>query len=114
MQIGGDLEIRILDNPDQTPAARSQRKHRCPDDLSFGERRFSREDLRILLAVDSKLALSLENALMFQTVERSATTDYMTNLPNARSLFMRLESELSRCKRTGVPLCPDGLRPGRI
>ena len=64
---------------------------------------FSREDLRILLAVGSKLAMSLENALMYQTVERSATTDYLTNLPNARSLFMRLETELSRCKRTSVP-----------
>ncbi|HEY3839222.1 MAG TPA: sensor domain-containing diguanylate cyclase, partial [Bryobacteraceae bacterium] len=64
---------------------------------------FSREDLRILLAVGSKLAMSLENALLYQTVERSATTDYLTNLPNARSLFMRLESELSRCKRTGIP-----------
>jgi diguanylate cyclase (GGDEF)-like protein len=64
---------------------------------------FSREDLRILLAVGSKLAMSLENALLYQTVERSATTDYMTNLPNARSLFVRLESELSRCKRTSVP-----------
>ena len=64
---------------------------------------FSREDLRILLAVGSKLAMSLENALLYQTVERSATTDYLTNLPNARSLFMRLESELARCKRTGVP-----------
>ncbi len=64
---------------------------------------FSREDLRILLAVGSKLAMSLENALLYQTVEKSATTDYMTNLPNARSLFMRLETELARCKRTGVP-----------
>jgi diguanylate cyclase (GGDEF)-like protein/putative nucleotidyltransferase with HDIG domain len=64
---------------------------------------FSREDLRILLAVGSKLAMSLENALLYQTVERSATTDYMTNLPNARSLFMRLDAELARCKRTGVP-----------
>ena len=64
---------------------------------------FSREDLRVLLAVGSKLAMSLENALLYQTVERSATTDYLTNLPNARSLFMRLESELSRCKRTVVP-----------
>ncbi len=64
---------------------------------------FSREDLRILLAVGSKLAMSLENALLYQTVEKSATTDYMTNLPNARSLYMRLETELSRCKRTSVP-----------
>lgn len=64
---------------------------------------FSREDLRILLAVGSKLAMSLENALMYRQVEQSASTDYLTNLPNARSLFMRLETELARCSRTGVP-----------
>ena len=64
---------------------------------------FSREDLRILLAVGSKLAMSLENALLYQTVERSATTDYMTNLPNARSLVHAARTELARCKRTGVP-----------
>ena len=75
---------------------------------------FSREDLRILLAVGSKLAMSLENALLYQTVEKSATTDYMTNLPNARSLFMRLETELARCKTDGHSVRPGGLRPGRI
>ena len=61
---------------------------------------FSREDLRILLAVGSKLGMSLENALLYHTVERSATTDYMTNLPNARSLFMRLRKRRSTSPRS--------------
>ncbi|HEY1802155.1 MAG TPA: diguanylate cyclase, partial [Terriglobales bacterium] len=33
-----------------------------------------------------------------------ATTDYLTGLPNARSLFMQLERELARCKRDETPL----------
>jgi diguanylate cyclase (GGDEF)-like protein/putative nucleotidyltransferase with HDIG domain len=64
---------------------------------------FSVEDHRILLAVGSKLAISLENALRYQKAERSAVTDFLTNLPNARSLYTRLENELARCKRTGIP-----------
>jgi diguanylate cyclase (GGDEF)-like protein/putative nucleotidyltransferase with HDIG domain len=60
---------------------------------------FSRDNLRILLAISSKVSLSIENALKFRQAEDSATTDYLTNLPNSRSLFPRLESELARCKR---------------
>jgi diguanylate cyclase (GGDEF)-like protein len=37
-------------------------------------------------------------------VENSATIDYLTNLPNARSLFLRLDSELARCRRMNIPL----------
>jgi diguanylate cyclase (GGDEF)-like protein len=65
---------------------------------------FSSDHLRILLAVTSKLSLVIENALKFRLVETTATTDYLTELPNARSLFLRLESEVSRCKRTNEPL----------
>ncbi len=60
---------------------------------------FSRDNLRILLAISSKVSLSIENALKFRLAEDSATTDYLTNLPNARSLFLRLEAELARCRR---------------
>ncbi len=60
---------------------------------------FNRDDLRILLAISPKVALSVENALRFQQAENSATTDYLTGLPNARSLFMHLDEEISRCKR---------------
>ena len=60
---------------------------------------FTSDHLRILLAVSSKMALSIENALKYQQAEDSATTDYLTGLPNARSLFMQLDRELARCKR---------------
>ncbi len=60
---------------------------------------FTADHLRILLAVSSKMALAIENALKYQQAESSATTDYLTGLPNARSLFLQLDRELSRCKR---------------
>lgn len=65
---------------------------------------FSTDHLRILLAVISKIALSVENALKYQQAEDSATTDYLTGLPNARSLFVHLSRELARCRRTGTSL----------
>ena len=61
---------------------------------------FTQDHLRVLLAISSKVALSIENALKYQQAESSATTDYLTALPNARSLFLHLDQELSRCKRT--------------
>ncbi|HTS50487.1 MAG TPA: HD domain-containing phosphohydrolase [Bryobacteraceae bacterium] len=60
---------------------------------------FSNDHLRILLAVSHKVALSIENALKFEQAQSTASTDYMTNLPNARSLFLHLDSELARCRR---------------
>jgi diguanylate cyclase (GGDEF)-like protein/putative nucleotidyltransferase with HDIG domain len=60
---------------------------------------FTPDHLRILLAVASKVALSVENALKYQQAETSATTDYLTGLPNARSLFMHLAKEVARCRR---------------
>jgi diguanylate cyclase (GGDEF)-like protein len=65
---------------------------------------FSADHLRVLLAVSSKIALSMENALKYQQAEDSATTDYLTGLPNARSLFVHLSRELARCRRTGTAL----------
>lgn len=65
---------------------------------------FAADHLRILLAVASKVALSVENALKYQQAESSATTDYLTGLPNARSLFVHLAQEVARCRRTKTPL----------
>jgi len=65
---------------------------------------FSQDHLRILLAVGSKVALSVENALKYQQAESSATTDYLTGLPNARSLFVHLAQEVARCRRMKSPL----------
>ncbi|HEY6971779.1 MAG TPA: HD domain-containing phosphohydrolase [Candidatus Angelobacter sp.] len=73
--------------------------------LYHGERdAYSADHRRILLAISSKVALSLENALAFQQAENSATTDYLTELPNARSLFLHLDRELARCRRLNSSL----------
>jgi diguanylate cyclase (GGDEF)-like protein/putative nucleotidyltransferase with HDIG domain len=69
-----------------------------------GKDAFSRDHLRILNGISAKLSNSIENALKFHVAETTATTDYLTSLPNARSLFPRLEEELNRCRRTATPL----------
>ncbi len=66
----------------------------------LGADAFSRDNLRILLAISSKVGLSLENALKYSQLENTATTDFLTGLPNARSLFIALDALLSRCART--------------
>ncbi|MBV9572942.1 MAG: diguanylate cyclase [Acidobacteriales bacterium] len=60
---------------------------------------FATDHLRILLAVSSKMALAIENALKYEQAESSATTDYLTGLPNARSMFLQLGRDLARAKR---------------
>ena len=73
--------------------------------LYRGERdAFTSDHLRILLAISSKMALAIENAVKYQQAENSATTDYLTGLPNARSLFLQLDRELARCKRDNSSL----------
>jgi diguanylate cyclase (GGDEF)-like protein len=69
-----------------------------------GRDAFTKDHLRILLAISAKIALSIENALKYRQAENSATTDYLTGLPNARSLFLHLDAELARSRRTGAPL----------
>ncbi len=65
---------------------------------------FSRDHLRILQAISSKAGLAIENALKYRRAEDSSVTDELTGLPNARSLFLQLDSELARSRRTGSPL----------
>lgn len=61
---------------------------------------FSRDQLRILQAIGPKLSVSIENAVRYREATASATTDFLTGLPNARSLFLHLDAELSRAKRS--------------
>ena len=65
---------------------------------------FTKDNLRVLLALSSKVSLAIENALKYRQAESCATTDYLTGLPNARSLFLHLDAELSRAKRSGESL----------
>jgi diguanylate cyclase (GGDEF)-like protein/putative nucleotidyltransferase with HDIG domain len=61
---------------------------------------FTTDNLRILMAVAEKVAISIENAMRYRQAETSAVTDALTGLPNARSLFMHLDAELARCQHT--------------
>jgi diguanylate cyclase (GGDEF)-like protein/putative nucleotidyltransferase with HDIG domain len=65
---------------------------------------FTKDHLRILLAISAKIGLSIENALRFRQAESSATTDYLTTLSNARSLFLQLDAEISRARRGDLRL----------
>jgi diguanylate cyclase (GGDEF)-like protein/putative nucleotidyltransferase with HDIG domain len=66
---------------------------------------FNKDHVRVLLAISSKIALSVENAIRFQHAESSATIDFLTGLPNAGSLFLHLDQELARCRRTQTQVC---------
>lgn len=65
---------------------------------------FTRDELRVLMGVSAKLSVSIENLRRFEEAETSATTDYLTGLPNARSLFFHLDAEVARCQREGTTL----------
>ncbi len=65
---------------------------------------FTKDHLRILLAASSKLGLSIENSLRFEQAETSAGTDFLTGLPNGRSLFMHLQKQMMLCRQEQKPL----------
>ena len=69
-----------------------------------GKQAFTKDHLRMLLAASSKLGLSVENALQFESAKDSASTDFLTGLANARSICDHLESELVRAERAKTPL----------
>src|SRR6266436_4876747 len=65
---------------------------------------FTKDNLRLLLAASSKLGLSVENALQYEQAQDTASTDYLTGLPNARSICVTLEREIVRSRRKGSSL----------
>lgn len=65
---------------------------------------FTKDHLRMLMAASSKLGQSVENALEFEKAQDSASTDFLTELPNARSICAHLNDELARSVRNGKPL----------
>jgi diguanylate cyclase (GGDEF)-like protein/putative nucleotidyltransferase with HDIG domain len=61
---------------------------------------FSRDNLRVMLAIASKVGMTIDHLLRLEAAESTATTDFLTELPNARSLFVHLDSELARRSRS--------------
>jgi len=62
---------------------------------------FSSDHLRIMLAMSETIAASIDNSMKYQAAADSANIDYLTGLPNARSLFLHLDAEIARCTREG-------------
>ena len=75
---------------------------------------FTKDHLRILLAISAKIGMSIENALRFRQAESSATTDFLTSLPNARSLFLQLDAETIARPRASQPLAVLVAGSGRL
>jgi len=112
--LSGD-EALLADARDGVPTAQSRSELLVP--LEIGGKRvgllalyhagrgaFRRDDLRLLLAIRGRLASAVDNARRHERAERLAAVDDLTCLPNSRSLFLRLDAELSRCRRNRTTL----------
>lgn len=71
---------------------------------SLEKESFSKDQLGILLAVAPKLAIAIENSLRDQQAKANAMTDSLTGLPDSRALFLDLDAELARSRRSGKVL----------
>lgn len=65
---------------------------------------FTNEHLRLVQTVSYGIAQAVQMALRSTESEMSRATDSLTGLPNTRSLFLHLDRELARSKRTDKPL----------
>jgi diguanylate cyclase (GGDEF)-like protein/putative nucleotidyltransferase with HDIG domain len=63
---------------------------------------FSRDHLRILQALGPRLGAALSNGRRLSEAQDSAVTDYLTGLPNSRSLYVHLDAEMARCRGGGL------------
>jgi diguanylate cyclase (GGDEF)-like protein/putative nucleotidyltransferase with HDIG domain len=60
---------------------------------------YNRDHLRILLAIQSRVSVAMENAFNYQQAQNKAALDGLTGLPNASSMFLHLDAEIARCRR---------------
>jgi diguanylate cyclase (GGDEF)-like protein/putative nucleotidyltransferase with HDIG domain len=60
---------------------------------------FSQDHLRMLLAIRTKVGLTIENAIRFGRVEKAAEKDELTGLLNAGSIFSILNEEIETARR---------------
>ncbi len=65
---------------------------------------FSADRINLLSTLAGQLGMALENASMYRAKLQLSITDSLTGLFNARYLYERLETEISRAKRYGHPL----------
>ncbi len=65
---------------------------------------FSNDHQRVILAASTTLGTTIENVRRYREAEDSAGIDFLTELPNARSLSLHLDREFSRCSRSNEAL----------
>jgi diguanylate cyclase (GGDEF)-like protein/putative nucleotidyltransferase with HDIG domain len=65
---------------------------------------FSRDHLRVLQALGPRLGSAMSNGRKLSEAQDIAVTDYLTGLPNSRSLYLHLDEELARSRRNGSSL----------
>lgn len=74
----------------------------CSDRASIDS--FTSDDIVVLSAIASELAVGIENAQLYKLTKKLSITDELTNLHNYRYLTQRLELELDRAERYIRPL----------
>ncbi len=67
-------------------------------------RTFAEEDVHLLSAFANQAAIAIENARLFQEINRLAITDELTGLYNYRHFYHQLEQEFKRAQRYDRPL----------
>lgn len=65
---------------------------------------FHRDHLRILSALLPRLQSAIANGKRLTSAQDSAVTDFLTGLPNSRSLYLHLDEELASAARLNRPL----------
>jgi diguanylate cyclase (GGDEF)-like protein len=74
-------------------------------DLKAGEgEAFGSDELELLQVLGSQAAVALANAALYRTLERQAITDGLTGLYNHRHFYERLNQEIARAQRYGLPM----------
>jgi diguanylate cyclase (GGDEF)-like protein/PAS domain S-box-containing protein len=68
------------------------------------ERAYTPDELEYLSAFGEQVALALNNARLYATIEAQATMDGLTGLANHRTFYERLAQELARGRRYGSPV----------
>ena len=93
-------EFSVLNSATSVPLVGTQGVIGAMTLYSRGKDSFTRDHLRLLNAVSSKAAITIEHALELTEALRTAQTDGLTGVANTRALFVQLDAELSRCSRS--------------
>lgn len=112
--LNGNAEVDLGYSPDPAQPGQLRSALSVPLDSSQGiigaltlygmePNTFTIDHLRVLKAVGLKAGSTIHNAMIYEAMGKSAETDELTGLPNARALRLRLEEETARAFRQDTP-----------